>query len=123
MPKRYFSVRDARDATDAGGKAGEAPEVLEGKSFAILAYLSILCIIPLILKKGNPFVLTHSKQGLVIFLGQVAVLIVSIVLGQWALRLGMFVLLVFAFIGIIAVLQGREVKLPVISEIAGKITM
>ncbi|MBI5149548.1 MAG: hypothetical protein HZA28_02090 [Candidatus Omnitrophica bacterium] len=120
MPKRYFPGKDARDA---GGKGGEDPEILEGKGFAILAYLSILCIIPLILKKDNPFVLAHGKQGLVIFLGQVAVIIVSIILGQWALRLGMFVLLVFAFIGIIAVLQGREVRLPVVSEIADKITM
>ena len=28
-------------------------QILEGKIFAILAYLSILCIIPLILKKEN----------------------------------------------------------------------
>ena len=116
MPKRYFPAREKETGP-------QAAEILEGKSFAILAYLSILCIIPLILKKDNPFVLAHGKQGLVIFLGQVAVIIVSIILGQWVLRLGMFILSVFAFIGIIAVLQGRELKLPVISEIADKITM
>ena len=101
----------------------EDPQVLEGKSFAVLSYLSILCIIPLILKKDNPFVLAHSKQGLVIFVGQVAVLIASILLGPWVFRLGMFVLWVFAFIGILAVLQGRLIKFPVISSIANKITM
>lgn len=101
----------------------EDPQVLEGKSFAVLSYLSILCIVPLILKKDNPFVLAHSKQGLVIFIGQVAVMIASILLGTWLLRLGMFVLGVFAFIGILAVLQGRLIRFPVISPIADKITM
>lgn len=98
-------------------------QILEGKSFAILSYLSILCIIPLILKKDNVFVLEHTKQGLVIFLGQVAVMIISILLGPWVFRLGMFVLWVFAFIGIVAVVQGRTIKFPVISGIAEKITL
>lgn len=101
----------------------EDPQVLEGKSFAVLSYLSILCIIPLILKKNNAFVLAHSKQGLVIFIGQVAVMIVSILLGSWVFRLGMFILWVFAFIGILAVVQGRLIRFPVISPIADKITM
>ena len=101
----------------------EDPQILEGKSFAVLSYLSILCIIPLILKKDNAFVLSHSKQGLVIFIAQVAVMIVSILLGQWVFRLGMFVLWIFAFIGIVAVLQGRLIRFPVISPIADKITM
>ncbi len=99
------------------------PDILDGKSFAVLSYLSILCIIPLILKKDNPFVLAHSKQGLVIFIGQVAVMILSILLGAWLLRLGMFVLGVFAFIGILAVLQGRLIRFPVISPLADKIIM
>ncbi len=101
----------------------EDPHILEGKSFAVLSYLSILCIIPLILKKDNPFVLAHSKQGLVIFIGQVAVMIMSILLGSWVFRLGMFVSWVFAFIGILAVLQGRLVRFPLISPIADKITL
>lgn len=101
----------------------ENSQVLEGKSFAILSYLSILCIIPLIIKKDNAFVLEHSKQGLVIFIGQVAVMIISILLGSWTLRLGMFLLGIFSFIGIVAVLQGRVIKFPVISSIADKITM
>lgn len=101
----------------------EDPHILEGKSFAVLSYLSILCIIPLILKKDNPFVLAHSKQGLVIFIGQVAVMIVSILLGSWVFRLGMFVSWVFAFIGILAVLQGRLIRFPLISPIADKITL
>lgn len=99
----------------------EPTEIREGKIYAVLAYLSFLCIIPLILKKNNDFVLKHGKQGLVIFLGQVALFIVHILLGTWILRLGMFILGVFSFIGIVHVLRGHYVRLPIVSDIADSI--
>ena len=98
-------------------------QILDGKVFAILSYLSILCIIPLVLKKDNPFVLKHGKQGLILFLGQVAVFILHIILGLWILRLGMFVLGLLSFLGLIAVLQGRDAELPVVSNLANSITL
>lgn len=101
----------------------EDPQVLEGKVFALLSYLSILCIIPLALKKENPFVLHHGKQGLVLFIGQVALLIIQILLGDWIFHIGLFILGVLSFIGLLAVLQGRYLKLPVVFEIADKITL
>jgi len=98
------------------------PSVIEGKVFAILGYLSILCIIPLILRKDNPFVLTHSKQGLVIFIGEVAVFILSIMF-PWIFKLGLFVLSIMSFLGVIAALRGKYLTLPVVTEIAEKITL
>jgi len=97
-------------------------EVLEGKIFAVLAYLSILCIIPLIMKKENDFVLFHGKQGLVIFVGEVAIFISSIIF-PWLFKAGMFILFVLSFLGIIAVLKGQYLKLPIVTEIAEKITL
>ncbi len=101
----------------------EDQQILEGKVLALLSYLSILCIIPLVFKKENPFVLQHGKQGLVLFLGEVAVFILQIILGEWIFRLGAFILGVLSFIGIIAVLKGRYIKIPVVSEIASNITL
>lgn len=97
-------------------------DINEGKVYAILAYLGILCIIPLILKKDNPFVLAHGKQGLVLFVCEVGVFILSIVL-PWLLKIGMFVLFVLSFIGILAVLKGKYIEIPVVAEIAEKITL
>ena len=104
-------------------KTTDNDAVTEGKIFAILSYLSIFCIIPLVFKKHNEFVLEHAKQGLIIFVGEVAVFIVHIILGTWLLRLGMFALGVLSFIGIIAVLKGETIKLPIVSEIAEKIVI
>lgn len=101
----------------------ESTQVLEGKIFAVLAYLSILCILPLIFKKNNAFVLQHGKQGLVIFVGEVAVFILHIMLGVWFLRLGIFVLGVLSFIGLMAALKGVYIRLPIVSNIADNIIL
>ncbi len=96
--------------------------ISEGKIFAILAYLSILCIIPLLFKKDNQFVLSHGKQGLVLFIGEVGVFVLSIIF-PWLLRIGLFCLGIYSFVGIISALQGRTIKLPFISRMAENITL
>lgn len=104
-------------------KDASGDDVLDGKVIAILSYLSILCIIPLLFKKNNLFVLAHSKQGLVIFVAEVAIFILHIILGMWFLKLGMFILLTLSFIGLLAVLRGQYIQIPVVSSIAEKITL
>ncbi|MBF0479235.1 MAG: hypothetical protein HQL26_07100 [Candidatus Omnitrophica bacterium] len=98
-------------------------QIVDGKVMAVLAYLTVLCIIPLLFQKNNEFVLYHGKQGLVIFVAEVGIFILHILLGVLILKIGMFLMLLFSFVGIIAVLQGRQINLPVISEIAEKIVL
>ena len=69
--------------------AEEEKEIEEGKAFAVLGYLSILCLVPLLLKKDNKFALFHGKQGLILFIFEVAAGIISLVpfLG-WIIEIG-----------------------------------
>jgi len=97
-------------------------DVLDGKMYAVLAYLSIFCIVPLIVKKNNAFVLDHGRQGLVLFVAEVATLVISIVF-SWALRPFLFVLFGFSFWGMVMAIRGQSVELPVIARIAEKITI
>ena len=97
--------------------------ILDGKIAAILSYLSILCIIPLLLKKENDFVLSHGKQGLVLFVGEVTLFVIHIVLGTWILRLGFLIFGMISLWGIMEVLRGHYVRLPFVAEIADKITL
>ena len=106
----------------AKSESQQEKQVLEGKIFAVLSYLSILCIIPLVLKKDNDFVLSHGKQGLVLFVAEVAVFIVSVII-PWFFQPLIFVCGVFSFWGMIEVLRGRCVRLPCISDIADKISL
>ena len=97
-------------------------DILDGKMYAVLAYVSIFCIIPLIIKKNNPFVLSHGRQGLVIFVGEVATLVISIVF-PWAFRPFLFILFGLSFWGMVMAIRGQSVELPVIFRIAEKITI
>ncbi len=94
-------------------------EIKEGKIWAVLAYLGILCLFPLLMKKDNQFALFHGKQGLVLFL--------TIVIAGWIPIFGWFIISPLVFIlniiGIIQSLKGKCFKMPVIGEIAEKIKM
>ena len=98
-------------------------EVQEGIPYALLAYLSILCIIPLIIKKDNAFVLFHTKQGIVLFVCEIAVSIISVIplLGWLIGFFGMLLFGIISLIGIIKVLTGEYWKIPVVSDYAEKI--
>lgn len=100
-------------------------ETKEGKIFAVLAYLSILCIVPLILKKDNKFALFHGKQGLVLFIVEVVVFVISILptIGQIIFQTSIFILGVISIWCIIQVLQGKYLKIPIVSNIAEKIVL
>ncbi len=101
----------------------EDKEVQEGKIFAVLAYLSVLCLVPLLLKKDNKFAFHHGKQGLVIFIGEVAIGILAWIpfLGWVLAPIGSLIFFVVSLIGIIQVLKGDYWKCPVVSDIAEKI--
>ena len=97
-------------------------DILDGKMYAVLAYLSIFCIVPLIIKKNNPFVLRHGRQGLVLFVAEVGALVVSIIF-PWCFRPLLFILFGFSFWGMVTAIRGQFVELPVIAKIAEKITI
>ncbi len=98
-------------------------QILEGKVFALLSYLTILCIIPLVIKRDNPFVLAHGKQGLVLFIGEVAVFVASIVLPMFLIKACYLAFGILSLWGIIESLRGHFVKMPFVSEIAEKIIL
>ena len=103
-------------------KAGDN-EVLEGKPYAIMGYLWILCLVPLIVKKENKFAAFHAKQGLVIFIGELAMGIIAIIpiLGWIIAFLGTMLFSILSLVGIVQVLMGNYWKMPVIGEIAENI--
>jgi fumarate reductase subunit D len=98
-------------------------QILEGKMFALLSYLTILCIIPLVLKRDNPFVLAHGKQGLVLFVGEVGVFVASIILPMFLIKLVYFAFGILSLWGIVECLRGNFLKMPFVSEIADKIIL
>ena len=101
------------------------PEVEEGKFFAAVGYLSVLCFVPLLLKKGNRFAQFHGKQGLVLFILELAASILKAIpaLGDVVFTLAFVVLGILSLVGIVKVLMGEYWEMPVIQEVAAKISL
>ena len=123
---------DLTNLTGPGETLEVDPDDAEkNKIFGILAYLGILCLVPIFAAKDSPFAKYHANQGLVLFLLEVTLWIaIAIIDGVlWAvlpsglgflvsiLSLVHLVPLVFLVIGIINAAQGKCVPLPVIGGI------
>ncbi|OHA01498.1 MAG: hypothetical protein A3C12_01855 [Candidatus Sungbacteria bacterium RIFCSPHIGHO2_02_FULL_49_20] len=83
---------------------------------SVLAYIGPLVAVSYFVAKDNPFVKFHIKQGLVLFVIEVAVWFVGTMLWQlWMLfNLINLATLILAIIGIINVTQGKEKELPIV---------
>ncbi len=110
-------------------------DVAQNKAMGILSYLGILVLIPLFAAKNSKYARFHANQGLILFLLEVCIGIVSwivpsIFLGIWyvggiyylvkalnvifkLLDLGCLALSIF---GIVNAAQGKKQELPVIGK-------
>lgn len=106
-------------------KPQDEQEIREGKFFAIISYVSFLCIITLVLKRSNKFALYHARQGLVLFVMEVTAFILSIIpLLGWLI--GVFGYALFLLVSIWGIMQaalGIYCRIPVISEISEKVIL
>ena len=97
------------------------PDVQANRVMAILAYLNILVIIPLLAARKSGFARFHTNQGLILFIGWVILgvlakitssVLITLILGL--LSLGIVFL---AVLGIINVVNGKRNQLPVVGKI------
>lgn len=91
--------------------------------FAVLSYLGILCIVPVLAAKDSRYARFHANQGVVLFIAQILSNIVFGILGVIpiikviaALLAGIvnIIFLVLVIIGIINAVQGKAKQLPII---------
>ncbi len=104
----------------------EPQDIKNNKLLAVLSYISILVIIPIIVAPDSRFCRHHANQGLVLFIIGFAVNIINRVLRVIPLigRLGLaltglvqIALVILAICGIIEAIQGKTEKLPIIGDI------
>jgi len=100
-------------------------EIRDGKFFAIISYVSFLCIITLALKKNNKFALYHAKQGLVLFVMEVAAFILSIIplLGWLIGVLGYTLFLLVSLWGIMQASLGIYCRIPFVTKISENVVI
>ncbi|MDR1394454.1 MAG: hypothetical protein LBJ62_10955 [Bifidobacteriaceae bacterium] len=124
------------------GQPDPAADIQQNKVMAVLAYIGLLVLIPLIAAKDSKFARYHANQGLVLLVAEIAYgVIYGIVIGIASagavaaasagsaaglagagivsLLLGLIgiVFLVFAIIGIVNAAKGEFKPLPLIGKI------
>ena len=100
-------------------------EIEQAKSTVWLAYLGILFLIPLLTLKENEYAKFHVKQGIVLSIYWVAVIILGSIipfLGWFViLPIGSILVMVFEIIGIVKSLQGARWQCPLgVYQLAAK---
>lgn len=96
---------------------GDNKDIEENKIFAVLSYLGILVIVPLLAKKDSKFAMFHAKQGLVLLIGWVISWLLSFIFIGFILDV---IMIVFSIWGIVNAATGKYAKLPVIGDLAEK---
>jgi uncharacterized membrane protein len=114
-------------AEEKEGKVVEEKKEEKNVVMALLCYLGILIIIPLVTDaKKDPYVKFHIRQGIILLITIVALCIASIILVipvlVWILIfLGWIGMLVLIIMGIVNSLTEKEQELPIIGKYADKI--
>jgi fumarate reductase subunit D len=119
MAEQMFGAGETAKPETEEEKKGRMIE--EGKGAAILGYIPFMCFVPLIKMRDNPFALKHGKQGLILFIIEIAAVIflrpkISVLIWSMVIVL----CLACAVAGIFFALQGQEWKIPFIGDFADK---
>ena len=105
------------------GENSQKPAKQRDKNLiAILSYFGILFLIPMLAAKDSLFAQFHAKQGLVLFIAEIATMMIAWIpiLGWIAAPILYIIWFVLAIIGIVNVLGGKQNPLPMIGKFADK---
>ncbi len=84
----------------------------------IFSYLGPLVLVPLLTTKDNTFVRFHTRQGLVLFVAEIALWMITMMLPMLAF-LFMFVnlgLIILSILGIVNVINKKQEELPIVGQ-------
>lgn len=111
--------------------SGDPEDVEKNKVFAVLAYLGILFVVPLIVARQSKFAMFHTNQGILLFIaflvGWIPLVILSFILAFIPIVGGLISMMVTGgysigililwILGIINAIQGQCKPLPVIGNL------
>ncbi len=132
-------MADKKTETNVQPTTATQKDIDDNKVMAILSYIWILVLIPLLAVKDSPFTKYHVKQGLVLLISMLAlglglgiimgilgfIPIINIFAGIASVILFFVILpianLIFMIIGIINASKGEMKELPLIGKFADKL--
>jgi len=99
-------------------------DIEQNKIMAVIAYLSILCFVPLLLKKTSPYAQFHAKQGLALFIIEMASFLISwtVILAPLSSVIS-FVCLLVSLYGMYYAMDGKQQVIPGVSHLADMLNL
>ena len=94
-------------------------DIESNKVYALLSYLGILFLVPLLAAKESRYAQFHANQGIVLFIFAIACGVVNVIplLGQIVSGIGYLAVLIFTILGIVNAATGKAKELPLIGKI------
>ena len=93
----------------------------EGRMAAIMAYIPLLCFVPLLSMKENKEARFHARQGVLLFLIElVAVLFLVDAISDLVFKGILIGAVALSVAGIVFAVQGKNYRLPIIGDLADK---
>ncbi|MEI8397473.1 MAG: hypothetical protein WCF85_22380 [Rhodospirillaceae bacterium] len=95
---------------------------VRSRLMAGFSYLGVLCFVPLLFNRDDPFVGFHARQGLVIWIwGVLALFALSIPGFGWFFRFSASLITTLSLIGLVSVALRKTWKFPFIHDLAEKL--
>ena len=96
---------------------------LSSRVLAVMSYLGVLSLVPLVMNRNDPYVQFHARQGVVLWMWEVLAIYTLLVpaVGHFFFRFSSVACLVLSVIGVLSVLLGRAWRFPLIGGWAAKL--
>lgn len=96
----------------------EQSDIDQNKVIAGIGYIGILFLVPLLAKKDSPFAQYHARQGLVLFIFEIIVSVITAipVLGWILGPIGYVIGVILFIMGLVNAFGGKAVPLPIIGK-------
>ena len=112
---------ESGDASSQKADSQESFVTQEGRMAAIMAYIPLLCFVPLLSMKDNKEAHFHARQGVLLFLIEVVAAIFLIDgISSFIFKGILLIAVALSIVGIYFALQGKNYKLPIIGDLADK---
>lgn len=91
---------------------------VSSRMLAVMSYLGVLSLVPLVMNREDPYVQFHARQGVVLWMWEVLAIYTLLVpaVGSFFFRFSSVACLILSVMGVLSVLLGRAWKFPIIGE-------
>ena len=96
---------------------------VSSRILALMSYLGVLSLVPLVMNRNDPYVQFHARQGVVLWMWEVLAIYTLLIpaVGSFFFRFSSIACLFLSVIGVLSVMLGRAWKFPIIGDWASKL--